>query len=112
MDQRAILDHQFTVAAYAVTWAIQLGYVAWLALKWRKIAQAAFALEVEAVLPAAQRGAFIFQFVEEYRPSQRRIQSHPSVGQSLPTSHRQMKARTSAPGQESPLFLRFFQFRR
>jgi len=35
MDQRAILDHQFLVAAYAVTWAIQLGYVAWLCLKWR-----------------------------------------------------------------------------
>lgn len=35
MDQRAILDHQFTVAAYAVTWAIQLGYLAWLGMKWR-----------------------------------------------------------------------------
>jgi hypothetical protein len=35
MDQRAILDHQFTVAAYAITWAIQLGYVVWLGLKWR-----------------------------------------------------------------------------
>ena len=35
MDQAAILDHQFRVAAYAVTWAIQLGYVAWLGLKWR-----------------------------------------------------------------------------
>jgi hypothetical protein len=35
MDQRAILDHQFTVAAYAVTWVIQLGYLAWLGLKWR-----------------------------------------------------------------------------
>jgi threonine/homoserine/homoserine lactone efflux protein len=35
MDQRAILDHQFTVAAYAVTWAIQLGYLVWLGLKWR-----------------------------------------------------------------------------
>ena len=35
MDQRAILDHQFTVAAYAITWAIQLSYVAWLGLKWR-----------------------------------------------------------------------------
>jgi hypothetical protein len=35
MDQRAILDHQFTVAAYAVTWAIQLGYLAWLGLRWR-----------------------------------------------------------------------------
>jgi hypothetical protein len=35
MDQRAILDHQFLVAAYTITWAIQLGYVAWLAFKWR-----------------------------------------------------------------------------
>jgi len=35
MDTRDILDHQFLVAAYAVTWAIQLGYLAWLGLKWR-----------------------------------------------------------------------------
>ena len=35
MDQRALLDHQFTVAAYAITWAIQLGYLAWLGLRWR-----------------------------------------------------------------------------
>ena len=35
MDTRAILDHQFLVAAYVATWTIQLGYVAWLALKWR-----------------------------------------------------------------------------
>jgi hypothetical protein len=35
MDQRAILDHQFTVAAYVVTWVVQLGYLAWLGLKWR-----------------------------------------------------------------------------
>jgi len=35
MDQAAILDHQFTVAAYVITWAIQLGYVAWIGLKWR-----------------------------------------------------------------------------
>ena len=35
MDQKLILDHQFTVAAYVVTWVIQLGYVAWLGLKWR-----------------------------------------------------------------------------
>ena len=35
MDQAAILNHQFTVAAYVITWAIQLGYVAWLAAKWR-----------------------------------------------------------------------------
>jgi hypothetical protein len=34
MDQRAILDHQFMVAAYVATWAIQLGYLAWLGLKW------------------------------------------------------------------------------
>jgi hypothetical protein len=35
MDQAAILDHQFRVAAYIATWAIQGGYVAWLAMKWR-----------------------------------------------------------------------------
>ena len=34
MDEKALLDHQFLVAAYSVTWAIQLGYVAWLAFKW------------------------------------------------------------------------------
>jgi hypothetical protein len=35
MDQKAVLDHEFVVAAYVVTWVVQLGYVAWLALKWR-----------------------------------------------------------------------------
>jgi hypothetical protein len=35
MDQKALLDHEFTVAAYIVTWVIQLCYVAWLGLKWR-----------------------------------------------------------------------------
>ena len=35
MDQRAILDHQFTVAAYVATWVIQLGYLAFIGLKWR-----------------------------------------------------------------------------
>jgi hypothetical protein len=35
VDQAAILDHEFRVAAYAVTWVIQLGYLAWLGLKWR-----------------------------------------------------------------------------
>jgi hypothetical protein len=35
VDEKAILDHQFLVAAYAITWAVQLGYVAGLALKWR-----------------------------------------------------------------------------
>ncbi len=35
MDQRNILDHQFVVAAYVITWVIQLGYLAFLGLKWR-----------------------------------------------------------------------------
>jgi hypothetical protein len=35
MDERAILDHQFTVAAYAITWVVQLSYLAFLGLKWR-----------------------------------------------------------------------------
>jgi hypothetical protein len=35
MDQKAILDHEFVVAAYTITWVIQLGYLAWLGLKWR-----------------------------------------------------------------------------
>ncbi len=35
MDQAAILDHQFLIAAYMVTWAIQLGYLAYLGMKWR-----------------------------------------------------------------------------
>jgi hypothetical protein len=34
MDQRAILNHQFTVAAYVATWIIQLSYLAWMGLKW------------------------------------------------------------------------------
>ena len=35
MNSAAQIDHQFTVAAYAITWMIQLGYVAWLGLRWR-----------------------------------------------------------------------------
>jgi threonine/homoserine/homoserine lactone efflux protein len=35
MDQSAVLDHQFVVAAYAITWVLQLGYLAWLGIKWR-----------------------------------------------------------------------------
>jgi hypothetical protein len=31
----AQLDHHYTVAAYAVAWAIQLGYLAWLGLRWQ-----------------------------------------------------------------------------
>jgi hypothetical protein len=36
MDQRDILDHQFVAAAYAITWVIQLGYLAFLGIKWRR----------------------------------------------------------------------------
>jgi hypothetical protein len=35
LDQAAILDHRFRVAAYAISWCIQLGYVAWLGYRWR-----------------------------------------------------------------------------
>jgi hypothetical protein len=35
MDQAAILNHHFLVAAYVTTWVIQLGYLARLAAKWR-----------------------------------------------------------------------------
>ena len=31
----ARLDHLYLVAAYVVTWAIQLGYLAWLGLRWQ-----------------------------------------------------------------------------
>jgi hypothetical protein len=41
MDQRAILDHRFTIAAYVVTWAIQLGYLTWLGMKWQAQKRAA-----------------------------------------------------------------------
>ena len=36
-EQVAALEasNQFTVAAYVLTWAIQLGYLAWLGLRWR-----------------------------------------------------------------------------
>ena len=35
MDAKTVLDHEFTVAAYVITWAVQLGYLACLGLKWR-----------------------------------------------------------------------------
>jgi hypothetical protein len=35
MDQAEILAHQFRVAAYVVTWTLQVGYLLWLFLKWR-----------------------------------------------------------------------------
>jgi hypothetical protein len=34
MDPK-VIDHHFTVAAYIVTWVIQLSYLGWLAAKWR-----------------------------------------------------------------------------
>ncbi len=45
MSPGAILDHQFTVAAYVITWTLQLGYLAWLGLKWR--AQKRYAQRLE-----------------------------------------------------------------
>jgi hypothetical protein len=41
MDPRAILDHHFTVAAYVITWVIQLGYLTWLTCKGRAQKRAA-----------------------------------------------------------------------
>jgi hypothetical protein len=41
MDPKAILDHQFMVAAYVATWTIQLAYLVRLALKWRAEKRAA-----------------------------------------------------------------------
>ena len=35
MDAAAILDHKFRIAAYTVTWVIQLGYLISLGLRWR-----------------------------------------------------------------------------
>ena len=35
MDQAAILDHQFRVAAYAISWAVQVVYLLRLLLKWQ-----------------------------------------------------------------------------
>ncbi len=33
----ALRDHLYMHAAYAVTWAIQLGYLAWVGMKWRAL---------------------------------------------------------------------------
>jgi len=41
MDPVQVLDHQFVVAAYTVTWVLQLSYLAWLGLKWRTEKRAA-----------------------------------------------------------------------
>lgn len=37
MDQAAVLNHEFLVAAYIATWVIQLGYLAWLGYRWRAL---------------------------------------------------------------------------
>jgi len=29
------MGHQFLIAAFCATWAIQLGYVVWMVAKWR-----------------------------------------------------------------------------
>jgi hypothetical protein len=41
MEQAAILDHEFRIAAYVVTWVVQVGYLLILALKWRAQKRAA-----------------------------------------------------------------------
>ena len=33
-DEAAVLNHRFVVAAYAITWTVQLSYLSWLAAKW------------------------------------------------------------------------------
>ncbi len=48
MDPVQVLDHQFVVAAYTVTWVLQLGYLAWLGLKWRAEKRAAARLTKDA----------------------------------------------------------------
>jgi threonine/homoserine/homoserine lactone efflux protein len=30
-----VIDHHFVVAAFTVTWTVQLSYLTWLGLKWR-----------------------------------------------------------------------------
>lgn len=37
----ATLNHLYTRAAYTITWAIQLGYVAWLFVRWQSQKQSA-----------------------------------------------------------------------
>ncbi|HEX4284255.1 MAG TPA: hypothetical protein VHZ28_04135 [Terracidiphilus sp.] len=35
MNTAAQLDHQFVTAAYIITWTLQLGFLAYIGLKWR-----------------------------------------------------------------------------
>lgn len=37
MTPRALLDHQYTVAAFVLTWLIQLAYCGWVAFKFNHI---------------------------------------------------------------------------
>ena len=41
MDPAAQIDHQFVVTAYTITWVLQLGYLAWVGLKWHAEKKAA-----------------------------------------------------------------------
>lgn len=41
MDEAAKLDHAFLIAAYTITWVIQLGYLAWIAYRWRSESKSA-----------------------------------------------------------------------
>lgn len=41
MNQAALLDHEFRIAAYVITWVVQLGYVVLLTLRWRAQKRAA-----------------------------------------------------------------------
>jgi hypothetical protein len=31
------MEHKFLVAAFCVTWGVQLGYVLWMAVKWQRL---------------------------------------------------------------------------
>jgi hypothetical protein len=41
MDRAAQLDHEFLIAAYIITWVIQLSYLAFLAYRWRSESKSA-----------------------------------------------------------------------
>jgi hypothetical protein len=41
MDPVAQIDHHFVLAAYTITGVLQLGYLAWVGLKWRAEKKAA-----------------------------------------------------------------------
>ena len=50
----ASLDHLYRQAAYTITWTIQLGYMAWLGLKWRAQKRAA---QSAGILDAPQKSS-------------------------------------------------------